>query len=457
MTSLSLRILRLARSGSLERAWSLMEQHSLLDSDTDQRALTLQARLVKDRAKRADGAERARLFAESAAIYAKAGALDNGSYPLINAASLSLLAGQKAQSEKLARDVLTALDANPDEAETPYWLGATRAEALLLLGQEPEARAALRKAVTKQPAAWEDHAATIGQFELLCRELDCDAEWLDQLRPPSAVRFSGIMNVEQSDAAVEKQIDDWLERENVGFGYGALAAGSDIWIAEALLRRGAELHVVLPCDRATFRQISVSAIDPAWEARFEVMMEQAETAECLDYAPAPDAAAVERGDQVALGLAIHRATQLRTTAKRLRIVGQTDTLTEAEVSGVALLKARRRRQPVSRQATTGTQSCAIFVTKDGLQSFDSLTDAWDNTRKQGGTCVVDWIVTDRTDELPPKVIDRLSAMLDCAEADQCLATHAASFGLLGDGTDMRVESAGEMRWTGGRTPIFALI
>ena len=37
-----------------------------------------------------------------------------------------------------------------------------------------------------------------------------------------------------------------------GSGYGALASGADILWAEALLRHGAELHVVLPIARAGF-------------------------------------------------------------------------------------------------------------------------------------------------------------------------------------------------------------
>ena len=83
-------ILRLARSGSPERAWSLMAKHRLLDSDDDPKALSLQARLVKDRAKRAvQREERARLFDQSAQLYLKAGQLSGESYPLINAASLA--------------------------------------------------------------------------------------------------------------------------------------------------------------------------------------------------------------------------------------------------------------------------------------------------------------------------------------------------------------------------------
>ncbi|MXO90996.1 hypothetical protein GRI41_09200 [Altererythrobacter aquaemixtae] len=432
----------------------MMEQNGLLDSDTDQRALTLQARLVKDRAKLAEGAERAGLFAESAAIYAKAGAIDNGSYPLINAASLYLLAGQKAQSEKLARDVLKALDENPDEAETPYWLGATRAEALLLLGEQAQARAALRGAVTKQPAAWEDHAATIGQFELLCAELGCDAAWLDQLRPPSAVHFSGIMNVAQSDEAAPRQISEWLERENIGFGFGALAAGSDIWIGEALLARGAQLHVILPCDRATFRAASVTIVDDAWGPRFDRLMDQAESICCLDHADAPDAAAVERGDAVAAGMAQHSATQLRANARRLRIVGSNDAISDP--GEAAILKARRKgdRAP-SRPATASGSLRAAVLSASGLEIFGSLADAWAAMGARAESCAVDWIVS-HSDEIPAPVPERLSAMLECAVPGQCVATHAAGYGLLGSGFDLRVESAGDMRWAGGLMPLYAL-
>ena len=38
-----------------------------------------------------------------------------------------------------------------------------------------------------------------------------------------------------------------------GVAYGALAAGADIILAEALLKRGAALHVVLPFARGRLR------------------------------------------------------------------------------------------------------------------------------------------------------------------------------------------------------------
>lgn len=433
-----------------------MQQRGLLDSETDQRALTLQARLVKDRAKRAGGSDRARLFAESAAIYAKAGAIDRSSYPLINAASLSLLAGQAAQSRKLARNVLDALDANPDEAETPYWLGATRAEALLLLGKEQEARAALRAAITKQPAAWEDHAATLGQFELLYTELGYDAGWLDQIRPPSSVQFCGIMNVAQSDDTVESQITEWLERENAGFGYGALAAGADIWIAEALLERDGELHVILPCDAKLFREVSVMAVDPAWGPRFDDLMRRAASVQLLDNSGLPNPAAVERGDMVALGMAAHQAMQLRAHVRQLRIIGDGDASRAADPSSASLIKATRLGQRSSAVADDAVDRLQMLVlTGDAMQCFDTLEEGLAAASNTDMPSAIDWIVG-RSGDVSKAAANRLAAMLECAEAGQCLATHAAGFGLLGCGADIRVESAGEMRWAGGQMPLYAI-
>ena len=51
---------------------------------------------------------------------------------------------------------------------------------------------------------------------------------------------------------------------DVGFGYGSLAAGADILFAEALLDRGASLHVVLPFDRERICRGIGSALGRGW-------------------------------------------------------------------------------------------------------------------------------------------------------------------------------------------------
>lgn len=447
-------IIRLARSGSPGRAWSMMVEHGLLDSDTDGRALTLQARLVKDQAKRADGAERARLFGQSAKLYAKAGALDNGSYPLINAASLSLLAGKPAQSQKLARDVLAALDANPDEAETPYWLGATRAEALLLLGDELGARRALRHAVDKQPAAYHDHAATLGQFELLCHELNIDGAWLDQIRPPKVIQFCGLMHTEARDTAAQDEIASFLERENIGFGYGALAAGADIWIAEALVQRGGELHVILPCEPAAFREHSVTAVDFLWGDRFDRLMDQADGFTALSDAFVPEVAAVKRGDETAIGMALHHAASLRTEFKRLRVMGSSDP--QPVVSDITtVLKARRTGNGKGRAQLPVHSAVPVMAARRGVTQFGTMTEAYGALQDGREPAVLGYAIV-QDEVLSPFETQRLNAMLDCAEQGQSLATQAAAFALKSENPSVNVEVAGDMRWSGGIMPLFAL-
>lgn len=321
MLAIQTQVLRLARSGSPERAWSLMEKHGLLDSSSDAGALTLQARLLKDRAKRTDiGAGRARLFDQSAQLYAKAASLSGSSYPLINAASLSLFAGKVTQAERWARTVLDLIEINPDEGETPYWREATRAEALLLLDREVEARAAQRRAIAKQPHAWEDHAATLAQFELILAEKGWNAAWLDAHRPPPSVHFSGIASLAPDTHEVEIALRDFIASERPGFAFGALAAGSDLLFAEAFLEwrdtdcPAAELHVLLPLPVDRFRKLSVAAFGNHWIQRFDASLEQAASVKVFGLEDPELSVAVEYADLVAMGRAVRNAQVLASRA-----------------------------------------------------------------------------------------------------------------------------------------------
>ncbi len=435
-----------------------MAEQGLLDSASDPRAMTLQARLVKDRAKRADGADRARLFAESAEIYAKAAAVDGSSYPLINAATLSLLAGKQDASRRLAEEVLAMLDANPDEAETPYWLGATRAEALLLLGQEAEARAALRQSISRQPAAWEDHAATIGQFEMLCQELGCSGEWLNPLRPPCALEYAGLMYAEQEGTQLPEQISEWCKQENIGFAFGALAAGADILIAEAVLENGGELHAVLPCEISVFRKESVSAVHPSWRPRFDRALERAASVTILDHAAGPNPAAIIRGEAVSLGMARQLAGQLCTGIRRLRIVGLNDDVTRYDGQEVAFIQASRSKPQSIQEGQPNL--CAVVQDEDGVTCFASLDEAWTalqiRSERSRMRAAIDFLPAAPND-MPGAATTRLEAMFKCAEAGQIHATCAAAFALGSRDRDVHIESAGEMRWAGGLDPLFYLI
>jgi hypothetical protein len=189
-------ILSLARSGATSRAWEAFASAGLDARADDPAALTLKGRLLKDQARAAAGSERTTLFAESGAAYAAAARLrPTDSYPLINAAAMAVFAGDAASAETLAAMALSLIDDGIDPGETPYWREATRAEALLLLGRDAEAEQSLSSAITHAPQAWEDRAATLRQFGLILSARGQSTDWLDPLRPPPTLQYSGILRI----------------------------------------------------------------------------------------------------------------------------------------------------------------------------------------------------------------------------------------------------------------------
>ena len=307
-------IIALARAGALDHAWYQFGAAGYDAREDDPAALTVKGRLLKDRALRASGAARRAFYLQSAEAYRQAAALQPGTYPLINAATLSLLSGDPAQARELAGEVLARIAREPDEPETPYWRAATEAEALLILGRADEARTALEAAVAAAPRAWEDHASTLRQFIAIQEELGEDAAWLDLLRPPRTVHFFGSGDAAREDVAAN------LERMCVGFGYGALAAGAELVVAEALLARGAELHVVLPSDAASFASVQVDPHGGDWHARFEAALEAAESVQLVrPFGAPPDTALTALAAGIADGAARLNAERLMGQAVRLTL------------------------------------------------------------------------------------------------------------------------------------------
>lgn len=323
MTSLSL-IRGLARAGATQRAWALFEAEGYATRADDVDALTLKGRLLKDKARLATSEERCCLLEEAERAYAGAAALSPATYPLINAATIALLGGRWEQACSLAKDTLTLLESGHVHGETPYWLAATRAEALLIIGKMVEARVALADAMAQAPQAWEDHASTLRQFELIMNEQGEDTSWLDRHRPPISLHFSGMMGIAPDDAAAVAEIGQAIREVKPGFGFGALAAGSDILMAEELVRQGASLHVVLPGPPDIFRQQSVMQVDEAWGPRFDALVDAAETLEALPEHQALSPAAIALADEMAMGLALRQAQTMESHAIAFRVNDRLD-------------------------------------------------------------------------------------------------------------------------------------
>jgi tetratricopeptide (TPR) repeat protein len=335
-----LSIITYARTGAQEYAWRLLREAGLDRLEDDPEVLSVVGRLLKDRAIGALGEERRRYLLESAAAYSKAATISGATYPLINAATLSLLAGERNKSEELARKVLELNESGRDGGETPYWRAATRAEALMLLGDIPSAGRILVDGIKLAPRAYEDHASTLRQFALILEALEEDASWLDACRPPLCLHFAGHMSVSPDGNATIEAIRQFVEEARVGFGYGALAAGADLLVADALLQAGAELHVVLPADAALFCSRSVAPAGTDWVRRFERILNNAESVRFLETGAEPTAsAALQLAAEVAMGCAIMRAQILMTKAVQLAITDGTAP-TELHAGGSHWVAAR---------------------------------------------------------------------------------------------------------------------
>ncbi|HEX8258396.1 MAG TPA: TRAFs-binding domain-containing protein, partial [Allosphingosinicella sp.] len=317
------RIIALARAGSTSRAWRefVAAGH---DADTgDAAALAVKGRLLKDRALAAAGADRNAFYAAAADAYRQAAALTRSSYHGINAATLSLLGGEPDAAQLVAGEVLELLRDQPEEGETPYWRVATRAEALLLLGRDYEASTSFVEAIALAPEAWEDHASTLRQFALILDAQGKDSAWLDAHRPPRSLHFGGHMSFDAGVSRrehLDRKIAALLEEEKVGFGYGALAAGADIIVAEALVARGAELHAVLPGGAEAFAAVSVDPFGAVWRRRFDALLDRAATVRAVRPLGAPpDPETIALADEIAMGAAAMNARRLESQALQLLV------------------------------------------------------------------------------------------------------------------------------------------
>lgn len=452
-----------------------MAQQGLLDSDNDPRALSLQARLIKDRAKRAGkGAEQARLFDQSAQLYAKAAGIAGSSYPLINAASLSLFAGKPAQARRFAQDVLDLFAANPMEGETPYWREATRAEALLLLDQEVEARAALRRAIARQPHAWEDHAATIAQFALILADKGWDAAWLDAHRPPPSVHFSGIAGLAPDASGVAAALAQFIASERPGFAYGALAAGADLLFAEAFIAwrdaecPAAELHVVLPYPVDQFRQISVAAFGEHWTGRFDAALEQATATTVYGLGDPALPLAVEYADWVAMGRAVRNAQVLASRACAVTVVGEGEDLRPQLASwrdvgrSLTIIEGVRSAGSKRSPGLTGQSLQTVVWAGEATWSMHAdllaaanearrLTSAGDSA----GAAII--VAPCDPDNPPAPLLQRAAALAAVANPGAMVCDEATAMALVRAGWDGTVEELGELPLPSGREPIWSVL
>jgi tetratricopeptide (TPR) repeat protein len=318
-------VLALARAGSTDEAARRFREYGLGGVDAEDVA-ALRARIVKDIALAAGGVERREQAARSAALYAAIHERTGGWYPAVNAATLSLVAGDPAGAERCAR---AALEALAERGDGSYYAAATEAEAELVLGRPDAAAEAIARAVEVNEGDYGALSTTRRQLRLVCEATGADGAVLAPLAGPGVAHFCGhrvgapgaeARFPAEAEAPVAAAIAAELERDPVGYAYGALAAGADILWAEALLEHGAELHVVLPVSLEEFVRASVAPAGQGWMDRFHRCLDAATTVEyATDDARGSDDVLFRYGSELAMGLALLRSRFLDAQARQLAV------------------------------------------------------------------------------------------------------------------------------------------
>ena len=317
-----LEVLTLARLGDTERGLRLYDDYDLAAmGDVD--SLSLKARLLKDQAFAAGPRPDPETLIAACGLYAAVHRRTRSSYPAINAATLALIAGRLRLAAGLAREVVRE---TPADQRQGYFSLATLAEALVVLGDYDGATVALSRAMQASDADVGARSTTALQLQRLVAALGPSeglAKLMALIEPPRVAMFCG--NIFVSDAALEAELaarmDAIIAREDVGFAYGALAAGSDILIAERLLAHGAELHVVLPFAEPDFLEQSVAPAGEAWIRRYAACKAAAASvtfASNMSYVGENEQFGY--GSKVTMGMARLRARQLHAEAIQLVIV-----------------------------------------------------------------------------------------------------------------------------------------
>lgn len=330
-----LALLALARAGATDTAAERLHRSGLLDRADElpvalaEDMLALEARIAKDRALAAPTSVRGDLARIAAQLYQDVFVRYGRTYTGVNAATMWCVAGEPDRSRGLANEVIGLLDGDGGQDGHDYWAAATRAEALLLLGDVAGATVALRDA-NDRGGDIASRASTRRQLALVIDLLGLDPTALDALSVPVVVHYCGHLPAAGLDGIgrlqgvdeqrVTREILEFIARCGNVIGHGSLAAGADILVAEAILAAGGELHVVLPFPADEFSATSVIAAGEQWVARFQTCLAAASSVTVVTGGrQGDDAAAYAYCSSIAMGGALVRARFMASRADQLAV------------------------------------------------------------------------------------------------------------------------------------------
>jgi class 3 adenylate cyclase len=302
-------ILALARAGALSAARSRYDTlvasgrlETIADPCLAADFAALDGRLWKNLAARSFDAPR--LHLKAAAAYESAFRRFGGFFPAINAAAMFLAADHAEEARcyaGIAQNLATV-------APSSYWSCVTQAEAALILGDFPAAIRRLQDANAFGIGNLDELATTRRQLGWIAVLVSAPPETLAALAGPRVLSWL-------TDAApdVRAAAGTELTPEEQVVAFGPLLEPSDVAIAQALLARGAELHLVLPCEPQLL--LGAGLLDAA-PAVFEALLAAARSVMLVTGEGSPrEPAARLLCQQQARGLAILRGDSLAVSAE----------------------------------------------------------------------------------------------------------------------------------------------
>ncbi len=396
-----------ARVGAIARA------HALLDAA--QRAsppralvpeiLSLRGRLWKDEARRtAPGtSEHDRAVRAARDEYRHAHEVAGGAYPAVNAATLSMLLGERDDARRGAREAIARL---ASLRRLPgVWEYATRGEAELLLGHFARARRSYAAAYARASHDPGVIATMRRQLGLLSAAMPQAVAMLAEVPAASVVAFVGHM-VDPPDAreprfpaelepAVTAAIRARLAGPAPPIAYTSAACGADIAFIEVAHAMGAEVNIVLPFDREDFVRTSVAFGGPRWTTRFEhALARAARVIMATEEGYLGDDVLFDYAATLVEGLAMLRAAQLETAPRLLAVL---DAKAEGGVGGarasferwqqhggaLEIIDLRRLRREAARRAN-GRSAARRPVRSRAADTEHSMSVGSARTRPERG-------------------------------------------------------------------------
>jgi class 3 adenylate cyclase len=263
-------------------------------------------------------------LAAANAAYQKAVELaPNDPFPAINAASLSLLAGNVAVARELAEHILQLYQKPQKSKEDDRWRNATLGEAYLCLGDLDRAREHYAKVATsgmdvRQRCVARRHA------RILLEHLGKDVHALDDcFAAPVVIVFSGHMLDSperppperrfppELEAAVAAEIRRVLTLSLPAIGFSSAAAGSDILFLEQMKSLEQTYHVLLSGPQREFKDRSVNYAGANWGERFQKLLASAKSVdEASSHHPRDNSPAYWFAIRLLCGRALMQARQL---------------------------------------------------------------------------------------------------------------------------------------------------